>query len=244
MSERETVQLESGYVLHHQAYRNTSRMVDVLTENHGLVTLIAQGARRPQTRQRAMLQPFVSLTLSWVRRGELGKLTYVESQAQAFDFTGKQLMAGFYLNELLLRLLARGDANPAAFSCYSRCLAELALDGDVERPLRLFELHLLKALGYELNLNHEADSGSLIQPEARYFFELERGPRVCQELIEGAEVYFGRDLIALHEEKLDDEESLGAAKRLLRRVLRLYLGERPLKTRMVFSELFGKGLEL
>ena len=244
MSQREAVQLESGYVLHHRAYQNTSRIIDFLTESHGLVSLVAQGVRRPKAAHRAVLQPFVPLALSWVRRGELGKLTHLESQAQAFDFAGKQLMAGFYLNELLLRLLARGDPNPEAFSCYSRCLTELAVGHDVERPLRLFEFQLLKALGYELNLDHEVDNGLSIQPETYYFFELERGPVVCQERTEGADVFFGRDLIALREKVLDDKKSLKAAKRLLQRVLRLYLGERPLRTRMVLSELFGKGLEL
>ena len=67
---------------------------------------------------------------------------------------------------------------------------------------------------------------------------------ICQERTEGADVFFGRDLIALREEMLDDKKSLKAAKRLLQRVLQLYLGERPLRTRMVLSELFGKGLEL
>ena len=244
MSQREIVQLESGYVIHYRDYQNTSRIIDFLTENHGLISLVAQGVRRPKAAHRAVLQPFVPLVLSWVRRSELGKLTHLEGRAQAFDFAGKQLMAGFYLNELLLRLLARGDPNPEAFSCYSRCLAELAVGHDVERPLRLFELQLLKALGYELNLDHEVDSGLEIQPEIYYFFELERGPVICQERTEGADVFFGRDLIALREEMLDDKKSLKAAKRLLQRALQLYLGERPLRTRMVLSELFGKGLEL
>lgn len=243
MSEREVIQLEPGYLLHHRCYRNTSQMVDCLTARHGVVRLIAQGARRPQSRHRAILQPFVPLTLSWVRRGELGKLIHVESQAQGVALGTQQLMAGFYLNELVLRLLARGDANPAAFSCYSRCLAELATEGNVARPVRLFELRLLEALGYGLNLEHEADSGEPIRAESTYLFELERGLRACSRANGEHELFAGRDLVALREERLDDEASLRAAKRLLQRALSLYLGERPLKTRAVLRDMFDKGLE-
>ena len=243
MSDREQVQLERAYVLHQRAYRNTSQILDCLSEQHGLVSLVAQGSRRAYKGQRAILQPFLPLRLSWVRRGELGRLTHVELERAGVPLTGRSLLAGFYLNELLLRLMARGDPNAAIFSCYSRCLSDLATRSSVPRALRLFELRLLQALGYAVELEHDVETGEAIQPDLAYQFEAERGAHVYAGPANGEETYLGRDLIALREETLADEQSLRAAKRLLTRLLSVYLGERPLKTRSVMREIVGRGLE-
>lgn len=243
MSEREQVQLERAFVLHQRAYRNTSQLLDCLSENHGLVTLIAQGSRRAYKGQRAILQPFLPLRVSWVRRGELGRLTHVELERRAVPLSGRPLLAGFYLNELLLRLTARGDPNAEIFSCYSRCLADLTTRTSVARALRLFELRLLRALGYAVELSYDVQTGEPIQPELSYRFEAERGAHVHAGPANGDETYRGRDLIALREETLADEQSLRAAKHLLARLLGVYLGERPLKTRSVMREIAGRGLD-
>ena len=150
-------------------------------------------------------------------------------------------MAGFYLNELLLRLLAKGDANAAAFSCYSQALADLATRANTSLVLRLFELRLLEALGYGLNLSDDAETGEPVRAEQRYRFEPERGARLEAGASNGNDSYWGRELISLRDEKLDDDDSLRAAKRLLSQVLRVYLGERPLNTRSVLRELFVRG---
>jgi len=242
MTERETVRLEPGFLLHQRPYRNTSQLIDCLTEGHGLVTLVARGSRRPQAGQRAVLQPFMALRLSWVRRGELGRLVDVETRYPVCELHGEGLFAGFYLNELLLRLMARGDANAQVFSCYSRCLAELSTLSNTPRALRLFELRLLAALGYGLGLEQDADSGEPIRAEGRYWFEPDCGATVLEGSVTGVGSYLGRELISLREERLDDEESLKAAKRLLAQALRAHLGERPLRTRLVLQDIFARGL--
>ena len=103
MADRESVKLAHAYILHHRPYRNTSQLLDCLTREHGLVTLVAQGSRRPKGGQRAVLQPFLPVLISWVRRGELGRLTHVELRPPANELNGERLLAGFYMNELLLR---------------------------------------------------------------------------------------------------------------------------------------------
>lgn len=242
MSEREQVQLERGYVLHQRSYRNTSQLLNCLAENHGLVTLVARGSRRANTGQRAILQPFLPLRLSWIRRGELGRLTQVELDSSAIELSGKSLLAGYYLNELLLRLMASGDPNSAIFSCYSRCLADLMTPTAVPRALRLFELRLLRALGYGVELDHDVDTGEPIQPDLPYRFEAERGACAHTGTVNGDDTFFGRDLIALRDGSLGDEQSLRAAQRLLTRMLDVYLGERPLKTRAVMRDIVARGL--
>jgi DNA repair protein RecO (recombination protein O) len=242
MAEREEVLLEHAFVLHQRAYRNTSQLIDCVTATHGRVALVAQGSKRGIASRRALLQPFIPLTLSWVRRGDLGRLTHVEATAASHDLGADALLAGFYINELLLRLTARGDPNAEIFSCYSRCLAALAERAKVARTVRLFELQLLRALGYGLELAVDVDSGAPLQADSRYLFELERGPRKASLADGHDEVYTGHELMSLRDETLADEASLRAAHRLLARVLRVYLGDRPLQSRLVLQDIVRRGL--
>ena len=243
MTDKETVQLEPGFVLHQRPYRNTSQLIDFLTKNYGVITLVAQGSRRLQAGQRAVLQPFSSLYLSWVRRGELGRLTHAEVKPPTIVLSGESLFAGFYLNELLLRLMGRGDPNPPVYLCYSLCLSDLSNLLDTSRALRLFELRFLAGLGYGLELEQDIETGELICPGGRYRFKPEHGISLEKASVNGPDIFTGRDLISLREERLDDEESVKAAKRLLKRVLRVYLGERPLSTRSVLKDVYRRGLE-
>jgi DNA repair protein RecO (recombination protein O) len=244
MADRESVQLEQAYLLHQRPYRNTSQIIDCLSREHGLVALVAQGSRRSKTGQRAILQPFLPLRVSWLRRSDLGRLTHVELEQRDGELAGQQLLAGFYMNELLLRLLAKGDGNLDVFSCYSRALADLIARIDTARVLRVFELHLLEALGYGLNLSHDAETGDPISAECRYVFEPERGARIDEGAGDGADSYLGKELISLREMSFDDKKNLRAAKRLLSRTLRLYLGERPLKSSTVLRDIVDQGVEL
>jgi DNA repair protein RecO (recombination protein O) len=242
MAEREQVLLERGFVLHQRPYRDSSQLLECVTATHGRVGLVARGSRRTGSRQRALLQPFAPLRLSWIRRGDLGRLTGVEPEGASYPLAGQQLLAGFYVSELLLRLLARGDPNAEVFSCYSRCLAQLAETASVARTLRLFELELLGALGYALELEGEATSGQPLREDWRYVYELEQGLTRVQRDDPDADIYLGRDLLSLQQQRLDDEGSLRTAQRLLGRVLRAHLGERPLKSRLVLQDIVSRGL--
>jgi len=242
MSERERVLLEHGFVLHQRAYRNTSQLLECVTEAHGRVGIVARGSRRAASGQRALLQPFVPLRLSWNQSGELGRLTHVETSAASYDLAGQHLLAGYYANELLLRLTARDDPNAEVFSCYSRCLAELAGGAQVARTMRIFEMRLLQALGYGLELDADAGTGEPLRADRSYVFEAEHGAHLASAGDPEAELFSGRDLIALREQSLDDEDSLRAAQRLLGRVLRVYLGERPLNSRLVLQDVVRRGL--
>lgn len=243
MSEREEVLLTPGFVLHQRPFKNTSQLVEVITPEHGRVALVAQGSRRRTSARRALLQSFVPLKLSWVRRADLGRLTEVEAAAAALELSGDHLLGGFYVNELVLRLSARGDANSEVYSCYSECLAALAGSGGVARTLRLFELALLRALGYGLELERDIRTGERLDPDGRYVFEHENGPRAAASVAEEAGAYTGSELLSLHGGQLEDRDSLRAARRLLGQALDAYLGDRPLKSRSVLREIVERGLE-
>ena len=237
MSQPQRVALEPGFLLHHRPFRNTSQLVDCLTENHGLVRLVARGSRRSGSGQRAVLQPFVPLRLSWVSRSDLGRLTGVEGVTHLFEFPKDRLLAGFYVNELSLRLLQRGDPNQAVFSCYSDALLELASAANVARTLRVYEARLLKALGYGLNLEQDVSTGSTLEPDRVYAFDLDQGPREVAPA-SGRLTFLGAHLISLRNEELVDPESLRSAKRLLRMVLEQHLEGRPLNSWAVIRDVY------
>lgn len=242
MAEREQVFLEHGFVLHQRPYRDSSQLLECMTAVHGRMGLVARGSRRAATRQRALLQPFVPLKLSWIRRGDLGRLTHVEADGPSYALEGQRLLAAFYANELLLRLLARGDPNGDAFSCYSRCLVRLAEATSAARALRVFELELLRALGYGLELDGDSETGEPLRSDSSYVYELEQGFRRAEGDAD-EDRYPGRDLLALRALTLDDDASLRTAQRLLGRALKAHLGDRPLKSRLVLQDIVSRGLQ-
>lgn len=242
MAEREQVLLERAFVLHQRPYRDSSQLLECMTASHGRMGLVARGSRRAGRGQRALLQPFAPLKVSWVRRGDLGRLTQVEAEGPSHALEGQRLLSGFYVNELLLRLTARGDPNPDVFSCYSRCLAQLGGAQSVARTLRVFELELLRALGYGLELDGDSTTGEPLRADLNYVYELEQGFRRAEPHDEDVDRYPGRDLLALRDLTFDDDASLRTAQRLLGRALKAHLGDRPLKSRLVLQDIVSRGL--
>ena len=232
---QQATQLQAAYILHQRDYRDTSLLLEAFSREHGRIGLVARGARAPRSRIRGLLQAFQPLLLSWSGRGELGTLTGVEAAAGGATprLAGTALYAGFYLNELLMRLLQRHDAHPELFDAYAETLP--GLQTEPQRPLRLFEKHLLETLGYGLLLDHEAASGEPVDAAANYVYALEAGPMRCTETTVGQLRLSGRSLLSLAAEDLSDAQSLADSKRLLRAALELYLGGRALKTREVFA---------
>jgi DNA repair protein RecO (recombination protein O) len=235
VSKRCLVALEPAYVLHHYPYRDTSLLLEVFSRHHGRLGLVARGARSARARWRGQLQGFSPLLLSWSLRGELGTLTGVDARGGAAGFAGRQLLSAYYLNELILRLLARHDPHPGLFDAYERALRELA--GRDEAALRIFEKRLLDELGYGLLLDRTADSGLPIEPEATYDYQLERGPVRCDNPADSGLYLRGSSLLSLHRETLDNPQAGRDARRLLRAALSIYLGSRPLRTREVTQRL-------
>ena len=238
MTKRDRVLLAPGQVLASRPYRNTSALLEVFTRDHGKVAMVARGARRPSSGLQAVLQPFQPLLLSWAGRGDLMTLTAAELGAVGDGLNGRALYCGYYLNELLLRLLGRHDAHQGLYHAYERALTALAQATDherLERTLRLFEKQLLRELGYGLLLDREADGGEPVQPQLTYEYELEKGP-VREGSGRGVRVQ-GSTLLALARDALQQPDSLREAKSLMRAALSLYLGDKPLKSREFFRQL-------
>ncbi len=229
-----SVQLASAYVLHQRPYRETSALLEVFAEEYGRVGLVARGVRSAKSKQRGELQALRPLRLSWLSRGELGTLTGVESDGRSERLQGAALYSAFYLNELLMRLLARQDPHPTLYRLYRDSLQRLAQETDVEPVLRVFEKRLLEELGYGLLLDHEVQTGAALDAAAYYDYQLESGPVPVVDAQAAGFVFRGSSLLALADERLDTPQVRQDAKRLIRSALNLYLGNKPLKSRELF----------
>lgn len=238
MSRSLRVSLEPAYVLHQFDFRDSSRIVEFLARDHGRIAAVARGVRRAGNRQRGLLQPFQPLLLSWSGR-ELGTVTGLEAGGARVPLEGEAVLAGFYLNELCLRLIATHDPHPDIFALYVAALAELA-DGNRAAALRRFELGLLDALGYGLNLAADPGTGEAVDPDARYLFHVDSGPeRAARDAGHGLLVA-GSSLLAMANGEFDDREVARDAQRILRQALDRHLGGRPLKSRDVLREMVSR----
>ena len=118
-------QQQSAFILHQRNYSETSLLLELYTRRHGRIGLIAKGARRPSNKNRGTLKPFQPLLVGWSGRGELMVLTGAEPDGASVDLVGSSLYCGFYLNELLMRLLHRHDPHEALYDRYNQALLGL-----------------------------------------------------------------------------------------------------------------------
>lgn len=231
---------QAAFVLHTYPYRETSAIVEILSAGYGRVALIARGARRTRSELRGVLQAFQPLTLSWMGTGELKTLVRAEWRGGLPLVTGSALLCGFYLNELVLKLVPREDPHARLYEEYEAALAHLASGAEQAPVLRRFELELLAELGYALPLTHEADTGRPVDPAERYYYAFERGPRtVAAEPGRRYPIVRGATLLALAQHDYRSPESAAEAKRLMREVLDYYLEQRTIVSRRVVRDLLA-----
>ncbi len=232
---------EPGFVLHSYPFRETSLVVEVFTRHHGRMALVARGARRPRSALRGQVQPFTPLLLSWFGKSEVRTLHGAEWQGGLAPLAGMPLLCGFYLNELLLKLLARDDPHEALFDYYQATLGELSqpADNGLERVLRRFERHLLSEIGYAATFHEEAETAQPVCEEQAYYFVPERGPYAGKGNSAGIPVS-GRTLLDMDQDRFDSPVTRAEAKQLMRALINHHLGGKPLYTRQMLKELIEK----
>ncbi len=232
---------QPAFVLHTYAYRETSMIVEAFTEQHGRMAMVARGARRPRSELRGILQAFQPLALSWAGAAELKTLVKAEWRGGLALPGGAALLCGFYLNELLLKLLPREDPHPALWRAYASALHSLTTKPQAaaqSATLRQFEVRLLAEAGYALPLTRDADTGAPIDADQRYDYVFDRGPRLhAAEPRPQGPVVRGATLIALATDRYPDADVASEAKRLMRGILDHYLEERRIFSRRVVQDL-------
>ena len=175
---------EPAFVLHRYDWSESSLILEVFTRQHGRVALVAKGAKKPSSNFRPVLLPLQPLSLTWTQSAATGAsdihtLKGAEWVGGHIMPTGDALLSGTYLNELLLRLLARDDPHPALFDAYAGVVRVLASEhGDALEPvLRTFELLLLREIGLLPALDAQTLTLGALLPEARYALLAEGGLR-------------------------------------------------------------------
>jgi len=230
------VQQQPAYILHHRPFRDTSQLLDIISRDHGKLALVARGSRSAKSRLRGILRPFQALRLSWFIRSDLGTLTGAEIDDAPLSLTGDALLSAYYVNELVLNFLHRHDPQPEIFDAYGRAIVALASSTELAANLRVFEIELLRLLGYALNLEHEALSQQPIDTSESYEYRVEQGlVRVSRQ--EGPLVFGGDVILGISATRFDEPNVLQGAGRLLREVIKHHLDGRELKSRKVLLDL-------
>ncbi len=237
VSSKQRIQDEPAFVLHSYPFRETSLVLEVFSRQHGRVPLVARGARRPRSALRGLLMGFQPLTLSWFGKHELRTLHGAEWQGGQPQLQGTALLCGFYLNELLLNLMARDDPHEALFDYYQQTLLRLAQEDDHAFTLRCFEKHMLQELGYALRLETEADSGKAIVPDLSYRYILELGAVAeTADSSQGMQL-MGKTLLDMAADDYRDVNSARQSKQLMRMLLDHHLAGKTMHTRELMRDL-------
>jgi DNA repair protein RecO (recombination protein O) len=241
-------------VLHRYDWSESSLILDLFTREQGRIAVAAKGAKRPYSQLRSVLLPFQRLTVSLGKAvlheegaSDVQTLRGAEWAGGAAMLTGAALFSGFYLNELLMKLLARHDPHPALFDAYAATLPALAPGDDVqgEAALRAFELVLLREVGLLPELDVAtltqqpvaAGTGYLLQPEAG----VTEGRGVDTDLDGAALVALEAALSHGHLGALQQAARavLPALKVQLRAQLHYHVGTPMLRTRRVMMDLLN-----
>lgn len=228
------------YVLHTYPFKETSLVVELFTRDFGRVAAVAKGARRPRSAMRGMVQSFQPLLAAWSGKMELRNLHSLEWGEGLLLLQGEALICGFYLNELLLRLLPREDAHETLFDYYGQALRTLAQGKELATTLRRFELKLLQEMGYAVPMQRDEHEAP-IEAGRTYCYIAERG--ACSQSAQGVQQnglqLSGKTLLDMAQDDYSDPQTQQQSKQLMRALLAHYLGDKPLHTRQLLIDLQG-----
>lgn len=173
---------EPAFVLHRYDWSETSLILEVFTRHHGRIALVAKGAKRPTSSFRPILLPLQPLRLAFGGESEVRTLKAAEWVGGYVMPTGEALLSGYYLNELLLQLLAREDAHPQLFDIYAQVVQVLATGQEalLQAGLRAFELLLLREIGLLPRLDQQTLTLTPLEGDALYVLVPEAGLRSAQ----------------------------------------------------------------
>lgn len=256
MNSRVNLDNQQAVILHQFNYRNSSLIVHFFIKNHGKISAVAKGVKgqtkansASKKNQMVLFQPFQKLIVSLTGKTDLLILKNIELISdvtnQNWKLKGRALYCAYYINELLIRLLPSHTDCEEIFTNYYLVMDSLVQCSDnddsselYEIPLRIFELNLLEQLGYALNLVNEVSSGELISPGANYFYTMESGPSLINIPDIKQLTISGQTLINLEKRDLHDHKTLQESKQLLKWAINEHLGNKPLKSRELFKQLY------
>ena len=242
----------AAFVLHRYDWSESSLILDLFTREQGRLAVAAKGAKRPYSQLRSVLLPFQRINVSLGKAAvadagasEVQTLRGAEWAGGAAMLTGAALFSGFYLNELLMKLLARHDPHAALFDVYAATLPELAAadEAQVQAALRAFELSLLQQIGLLPDLSLLTLTQQPVQVDARYALLPEAGVAAAR----GGEGELSGDALIGLQAALEHgslpalqhacRQCLAALKLPLRAMIQHHLGSTVLRTRQFMTGL-------
>lgn len=219
-----------AFVLHSRPYREHQQIVELLTENFGKISAVAYSGKTLKSSKKALLQPFSPINVLLKGKSNLKNLSRVEISANSYSLKGEHLYSGFYLNELLVKLMGELDGCPNLFYHYQQSLHALSQQLPIEPILRKFEIELLDELGFSLDFTPVFDA------DVDYFYYIaEQGFIPCVEKL-NTTTFKKSHLEAIAQADLSDKEVLKSYKLLMRQVLHILLGGKPLNSRKLFTK--------
>jgi len=227
--------LEPAYVIHCRAYSDTSMIVELLTAEQGRVSVLARGVKRGKSQKALLLQPFRSLHVSWTGRGELPVLTAAEEAGRVLHLQGEALACGYYVNELVYRLVPKFEPAPEIFTHYWPTIQGCCDAETRQADLRHFEVALLEQLGLALTLDHDIVTGCTTDIDSTYYYRIPEGP-VPADVANGNGIEIsGATLLNIAAMDFSESATKTEAKRLTRALLHYHLDGRELLSRALFK---------
>jgi len=239
---------QQAYLLHSRPYQDHNCIVELLTQHDGKVSAIAYTGSGIKNNKKALLQPFRLLNIVLKGRNTLKNLNRIESSTKSFNMVGDHLYSGFYLNELLVRLMTEQHPCPDLFNCYQQSLSDFVLNKPLEKILRHFEMVLLIELGILFDfstldefahLKQKDEQGFVLSNNVeKVFFSPEQGfvPVLNNQQIPCyTGTYTIEHIQAIAAQRLDSVDVMFTYKRLMRQVLNALLGNKPLNSRKFFT---------
>lgn len=219
---------QSAFVLHSRPYRDHKQIVELLTEHEGKVSAIVYSGKTNKSNKKGLIQPFNPLHVVLKGNGNLRNLSRIEVSEKSYALKGEHLYSGFYLNELLVRLLGESIACPILFDHYRLSLFELSEKKSIEPILRKFEVDLLDELGFSL------DFSPIYENNAQGFYYISEQGFVPAEEKLNLPLFNRAHLQAIVEQDLSNSTVLHCNKILMRQVINGLLGGKPLNSRKLF----------
>ncbi len=236
------VELTPCFILHSRSYLESSLILDIFSMKYGRLNIIAKGAKREKSHFSGLLQPYQRLLMAWRGKSELMTLIDVEVDIEPYDLSDAKVIAGFYVNELLVRLLHKHESHPELFDLYNKTMSCLSSEKNIDTVLRLFEKGLLKALGYGLVLDHDVSNNHTVKADEKYYYLIGSGPMKNTPPTGNYIEITGNSLLALEKVVLKNKSESEEAKKLMRFILQHHLGTKPLASRALYKAYLCKAI--
>lgn len=220
------------FVLHRRPYRNTSLLLDCFSQQQGRINFVANQVQRNNHLPASILQPFQLLRISYTGKRDLKTLQSAE-QISVTRLVDKKLFCGLYLNELLYHLLSLFDPYPELFIAYQECIQTLEISEALAATLRGFELALLEALGYGIDLCNDSQGNSIVE-ENYYRFIPQQGFMTTNAA--NASAFPGSHLLLMAENNFSNTMTESIARQITSKLLEGLLGNKQLNSRELYRQ--------